>query len=118
MLSLLGSSFVSFDVRLGSAFARVCAAEARTLSDGRHPPRLDPSDDVAHADEIVAVVSPSIGKGIAPPRDTLDGAHLAWLAAPSSSSAALPLEARDTATPWWPSEPPTRARARLMVFLN
>jgi hypothetical protein len=125
LVSLCVSTPTAQNAALGVAFARACAAEdARTH---QNEPRLRLDRDEAHSADIHALVRPigSVETVLRRERDAggsdlhVDGAQVAapFLVA-SLTATAVPAGDADPGVRSLPTDPPTRARARLMVFLN
>jgi hypothetical protein len=118
VLSLLASSMRASDALLGVTFARARAAEAATTNELHARLRIGPEDE--HTNDVDALAPPvEIAKASAPPRENEESAgNRVALLAPAAAVMPLAIEGIDTGVRWLPADPPSRARARLMVFLN
>jgi hypothetical protein len=123
VLSLVASSVRASDALLGVTFARACAAEAATT----HPSQirvgralsLDDDDEPRSNDIDTFAPTLEITKASSAPRQNDRSAAHRIASLSPSIIAMLPSEhAVDTGLSWPPPEPSSRARARLMVFLN
>lgn len=124
ILSVFVSSMRVPDAVLGVAFARICAAESARTHHGN--PRLRAEREDSEVYDIHALtprveaikVMPRRGreadrKGGSPVDDLRAGASLEQL-----TVLPLALADADPSIGSFPIDPPTRARTRLMVFLN
>jgi hypothetical protein len=120
LLSLIGFSIRAPEAVLGVAFARACATETAVTE--RSHPRLRVDREDIHLDDVGALpVSVQSTKGfVFQPEDRMSDPDRGALALASTEARSWPLlPAKDTpGLPRLPSGPPTRERARLMVFLN
>ena len=118
LISLIGSYVRPPDALLGVAFARACAAEA-AMMDECHPRLRVDREDTDPGDVDGVAPSSGVSKRTAHARaaDDVLGPRLAVSTRPASVPGRVGA-AGDRGLAWLPVEPPTRARARLMVFLN
>ncbi|HVH44080.1 MAG TPA: hypothetical protein VM925_17135 [Labilithrix sp.] len=118
VISIIGSYVRAPHALLGVAFARACAAES-AATDGGHP-RLRADGEDAHVADVEGLApSPRVAKTAALLRDG-DGGASARVGTTTmiANLATSPFVVGDSGLGRRPIDPPTRGRARLMVFLN
>lgn len=119
ILAVVGSYVRAPNALLGVVFARACAAERDATE--RRQPRLRVDSEDTHVADADDGFMPSIraGKAASPPRDrvAVPGVHLAAVRPRVSKLPSVEM-AGDPGLAVIPTGPPTRERARLMVFLN
>jgi hypothetical protein len=118
VLALVGSYVRAPEALLGVAFARACAAESAVTERSQPRLRVD-HEDVHHVDDVdglpafagstKSVETGGERDGEEPTPVVLPAGHLVAADEPWSGERGLD---------WLPIGPPTRDRARLMVFLN
>lgn len=119
VLAVVGGYVRAPNSLLGVVFARACAAERDVME--RRQPRLRVESEDTHVADADDGLLPSIhsGKAASPPRERgpEPGLRVAALAARVSNVPDMDLPG-DPGLDLVPTGPPTRERARLMVFLN
>ena len=119
ILSLVGAYVRAPEALLGVAFARACAAERAAME--RTQPRLRVDREDMQLEDVDGL-PPSIDgmKTGSPPRERAEQPSMRGSALALSRFASTPggRPERDPGVEWLPIGPPTRERARLMVFLN
>jgi hypothetical protein len=117
ILALIASYVRAPEAVLAVAFARACAAEAAVTESSQ--PRLREDREEVHVDDVDAVPSVDFSKlvKLQRPRDGVASPPLATLSGGLAMTAPVNIEV-GSGLEWLPVGPPTRERARLMVFLN